>query len=91
MGLRLAFTFGAAVAATVAFALRARATQDAQARVTLFREPPPTQNEGIKVHPQIDAGTSLGPDFHFAVGYGWTSSRARRPPSSASAPAASTR
>ena len=67
-GLRLAFTIGAAVTAS-AYAPRARATQDAQARVTFFREPS-TANEGIKVlHPQLDAGTSLGPDFHFAVGY----------------------
>jgi hypothetical protein len=48
---------------------RAHATQDAQARVTFFKEPS-SKNEGIKVvHPQLDVGTSLGPDFHLAVGY----------------------
>jgi hypothetical protein len=58
-----------AVAATSALAPRARATQDAQARLTLFREPS-TQNDGIKViHPQVDVGTTLGPDFRFSVGY----------------------
>jgi Protein of unknown function (DUF3570) len=50
-------------------ASRARATQDAEARVTLFREPS-TQNAGINVvHPQIDLGTTAGPDFHFNLGY----------------------
>ena len=57
-----------ALAALLA-AAPARATQDAEARVTLFREPS-SQNEGIKViHPQISAGTTLGPDFRFGVGY----------------------
>jgi hypothetical protein len=47
----------------------ARATQDAAARVTLFREPS-RDNAGINViHPQLDVGTTLGPDFRFAVGY----------------------
>jgi Protein of unknown function (DUF3570) len=47
----------------------ARATQDAQARVTLFREPS-SENDGIRVvHPQIDVGSTLGPDFHLGVGY----------------------
>jgi hypothetical protein len=47
----------------------ARATQDAAARVTVFSEPSHL-NEGINVvHPQIDLGTTVGPDFHFAAGY----------------------
>jgi hypothetical protein len=68
-GLRLAVLVGVAVVASPAFAPRASATQDAQARLTLFREPS-SENEGIKViHPQIDAGTTLGPDFRFGVAY----------------------
>jgi Protein of unknown function (DUF3570) len=56
-------------ASGVLFATPARATQDAEARVTLFREPS-SQNAGINVvHPQIDVGTTAGPDFHFNVGY----------------------
>jgi hypothetical protein len=59
----------AAFAASTALVPRARATQDAQARLTLFREPS-SQNDGIKViHPQVDVGTTLGPDFRFGVGY----------------------
>jgi Protein of unknown function (DUF3570) len=50
-------------------AARARATQDAAARVTFFREPS-SENSGISVvHPQLDLGTTLGPDFHLAAGY----------------------
>ena len=57
------------VLAASTLAAPARATQDAQARVTLFREPS-TQNEGIRViHPQIDASTTLGSDFRFTAGY----------------------
>jgi hypothetical protein len=56
----------------VLLALRAtpaRATQDAESRVTLFSEPSKT-NEGIRVvHPQLDVGTTLGPDFRFGLGY----------------------
>ena len=59
----------AALAASSALAPRARATQDAQARLTLFREPS-SQNDGVKViHPQVDVGTTLGPDFRLGVAY----------------------
>jgi Protein of unknown function (DUF3570) len=59
----------APLALLVLAAPAARATQDAQSRVTLFQEPSKV-NEGIRVvHPQIDAGTTLGPDFHFGLGY----------------------
>jgi hypothetical protein len=69
LGPRLSLAVLATVLATVGFAARARAEQDAQARITFFREPS-NENEGIKViHPQIDAGTSLGSDFHLNVGY----------------------
>ena len=52
----------------------ARATQDAQARVTIFREPSnktgAEANDGIRViHPQVDVGSTLGPDFRLGVGY----------------------
>jgi hypothetical protein len=51
------------------FAPATRATQDAAARVTIFREPS-RDNEGITVtHPQLDVGTTLGPEFHLGVGY----------------------
>jgi len=62
----------APVGVLVLIALRAtpaRATQDAESRVTLFSEPSKT-NEGIRVvHPQLDVGTTLGPDFRFGLGY----------------------
>ena len=58
-----------AVAAAALLPARARATQDAAARVTLFREPS-SANAGISVvHPQVDLGTTLGPDFRFGAGY----------------------
>jgi hypothetical protein len=44
-------------------------TQDASTRVTVFAEPS-TANEGIIVtHPQLDLGTTLGPDFRLGAGY----------------------
>jgi hypothetical protein len=65
---RLALLAIAAVAPALA-AAPARATQDAQARVTIFREPS-SENEGIRViHPQVDVGSTLGPDFRLGVGY----------------------
>jgi hypothetical protein len=61
--------------ATFAFVLvtgvaaRARATQDAAVRVTDFREPS-SENRGVNVvHPQVDVGSTLGPDFRLGVGY----------------------
>jgi hypothetical protein len=48
---------------------RARAGQDAASRVTVFQEPS-NANMGITVvHPQLDVGTTLGPDFRLATGY----------------------
>jgi hypothetical protein len=62
--------FSLFIAATfLTLAPPAHATQDAAARVTLFREPS-NANEGVRVvHPQVDLGTTLGPDFHFTAGY----------------------
>ncbi|HVZ71042.1 MAG TPA: DUF3570 domain-containing protein [Polyangia bacterium] len=71
MRLQLRSLLGAAVvaAATVLPAAPARATQDASARVTVFKEPS-RDNEGVTVtHPQLDVGTTLGPEFHLGVGY----------------------
>jgi hypothetical protein len=63
----LALAFG--LLASALGATRARATQDAEARVTLFSEPS-KENKGVNVvHPQLDLGTTLGPDFHLAAGY----------------------
>jgi hypothetical protein len=62
-------------ATTLALALLARGaparagTQGASTRVTVFSEPS-SVNEGIRVvHPQLDLGTTLGPDFRFGAGY----------------------
>jgi len=58
-----------AVALLVLAAPAARATQDAESRVTLFQEPSKL-NKGISVvHPQLDVGTTVGPDFRVGVGY----------------------
>ena len=66
---RLAAFAGAALCVSGLLVAPARATQDAAARLTLFREPS-SANAGISVvHPQLDLGTTLGPDFHFAAGY----------------------
>jgi hypothetical protein len=63
----LVATLVAALAALLA--APAHATQDAAARVTVFREPS-SKNEGINViHPQLDLGTTLGPDFRLSAGY----------------------
>jgi hypothetical protein len=59
----------ALAASALLLAAPAGATQDAAARLTLFREPS-SSNTGISVvHPQVDVGTTLGPDFRFGVGY----------------------
>ncbi|HEX4405843.1 MAG TPA: DUF3570 domain-containing protein, partial [Polyangia bacterium] len=69
MQLRALLRPGCAAALLVLAAPAARATQDAASRVTLFEEPSKL-NKGVNViHPQIDAGTTLGPDFRFGVGY----------------------
>jgi len=66
---RLAAFAGAALCVSALLVAPARATQDAAARLTLFREPS-SANAGISVvHPQLDLGTTIGPDFHFAAGY----------------------
>ncbi|HEV3031781.1 MAG TPA: DUF3570 domain-containing protein [Polyangia bacterium] len=66
---RLAAFAGAAFCVSALLVAPARATQDAAARLTLFREPS-SANAGISVvHPQLDLGTTLGPDFHLAAGY----------------------
>jgi hypothetical protein len=55
--------------ATLLLASPARATQDAAARVTIFKEPSRV-NEGLTVtHPQLDVGTTMGPEFRLGVGY----------------------
>jgi hypothetical protein len=66
---RLRGLVGSALWISTVIPAPARATQDAQARVTLFREPS-RANEGINViHPQLDLGTTLGADFRLAAGY----------------------
>jgi hypothetical protein len=65
----LAVLAAAAVAPALLAPAAARATQDASARVTLFKEPS-SQNEGISVvHPQLDLGTTMGPELHLGLGY----------------------
>lgn len=63
-------TLGWAALALLAVASTpARAGQDGSARVTVFAEPS-TANMGVTVtHPQVDLGTTLGPDFQLAAGY----------------------
>ena len=58
-----------ALALATAAAGDARATQDAAVRITEFREPS-TENRGVNVvHPQVDAGSTLGRDFRVGLGY----------------------
>ena len=68
-GHRLAAALSFGVLASALPSAPARATQDASARVTVFQEPS-RDNEGITVtHPQLDLGTTLGPEFHLGLGY----------------------
>jgi Protein of unknown function (DUF3570) len=61
--------FATTLGATLLRATPAGATQDAAARVTIFKEPS-RDNIGITVtHPQLDVGTTIGPEVHLAVGY----------------------
>ncbi len=69
MQLRALLRPGCAVALLVLAAPAARATQDAESRVTLFQEPSKVNNGIRVVHPQLDAGTTLGPDFRLGLGY----------------------
>ena len=61
---------GVVAALLAAPAPRVRAgTQDASTRVTVFAEPSSANMGVIVTHPQLDLGTTLGPDFRLAVGY----------------------
>jgi hypothetical protein len=44
-------------------------TQDASTRVTVFSEPSSVNQGVVVVHPQLDLGTTLGPDFRLGAGY----------------------
>jgi hypothetical protein len=67
--LRPALALATVALSSVLPAAPARATQDGAARVTIFREPS-RANEGITVvHPQLDLGTTMGPELHLGLGY----------------------